>query len=269
MAGQMPNKKQQYAGLMERYETWLCTQGKAESTARKYANVVRQVAATAAGGMDDLFSAAEEDVKKLVAICIRKNGGLSLWRPAMNHFFIFLVRERFRECTPLNPDVLKQLASDVEAARKKRIMDREQLSMDFGWLRDRIILMLITETALRPEELRVMVVGCYRWKLGHLNAGPRRRIYLTEDMKRALDEYLTCPRGSDFAPEPLTADSLLFTDETGIDMLPEDHFWSLIRQGLRRAESERETNGLTDPQQIEERSYNEVARKRADVAYAR
>jgi site-specific recombinase XerD len=249
MNGQRKNgMNRQDAGLIGRYEAWLRDQGKTDSTAHRYATHVRRAAETMAGGMDGLAAATEEELKMLVAACIHRRVWITTWRPAISFFYRFLIHAELRSDDPVTPSVLDLLT--VAQTTRRALQDRTVA--DFERLRDEVIFTLLTSTDLKPSELRVMAVGCYSRRRSCLNVGPRRRVYLTEDMAKALEEYLACPRGTEDAPVPLSTDSLLFPSLQTDGMLPQSHYWDMVRQALRLAEFGRKTGIRPETEQEEE-----------------
>ncbi|MDR1132395.1 MAG: hypothetical protein LBL15_08255 [Oscillospiraceae bacterium] len=220
--------------LMKEFSDWLLARGRVKKTARTYVGYVRS-AARLAGGEETLITVTEKDMAQ---IAFRMQSPLADWRSPMKLFFMFLIGKGLREDIPLNIPALKQIDAEAKALRRSRIGELPQAAAEFRQLRDRVILALLTETFLFPEELRVMALGCYNWELGWLSAGPRRHAHLNEDTKRLLEEYLMLPRGSG-QRRVLTADSLLFTETADGGMLAEEHYWDIIRRALRAAEFER------------------------------
>jgi site-specific recombinase XerD len=222
--------------LTGRFEAWMCRRGRADTTARRYAGIVRATAAVTEGGMDALMAAEAADLERALEAWRRKSprkDGLILWRPSMRYFFEFLADEGLRKDHPLGAAVAQRPEKRARAQRKRPATELELL-------RDSVILHLLTRTDLKPAELRVMAVGCYDWRLGHLVAGPRRRVMLDGRSQKELEAYLARPRDVNGSQAPLSADAPLFPDFGAGGLLSQNHYWGIIRQALRRAEMERQ-----------------------------
>jgi site-specific recombinase XerD len=214
-------------GLIGSYTQWMNARGMAKWTVKSYASILRGTARLA-GGTEALRSITAEELERVAHIwIIRRKTPLRDWRPPINLFFKFLKEQDLRQDNPLRPEALKAL----EAGTKRPARTEPDM---LSRLRDQLIFRLMTENGLKPEELRVMAVGCCDLNLGRLNLGLRRSAYLKTEMTRALKEYLEALRG--WGKPTLTMDSPLFADTENGGMLPEEHYWGIVRQGLRAAE---------------------------------
>lgn len=101
-----------------------------------------------------------------------------------------------------------------------------------GFLRDKAILALPTETDLRPDEARNLTMGDYDRAFARLELGPERLVLLNGYAVGALEEYLevlcVCAR-------PVESSPLFVTAGMG-GPLPENHCWDLIRYEMRLAD---------------------------------
>jgi site-specific recombinase XerD len=216
------------AELVSGYEAWMTERGRAEGTARKYARIVRATLEFVEG-WGWFLTATREDALALIGLWkSRKRETPTEWRVSVSSFFSFLVAEGLRADNPL---------AELPPATSKTVRAGWPATPvpEFERLRDRAALMLLMTTDLRPEELWCASVGCYRQSLARLTLRTGRRVLLDGPTARALEEYLALPRGSARNPEPLTPYSPLFVDPHSGGALPENHYWTLIRQNLRLA----------------------------------
>jgi site-specific recombinase XerD len=99
---------------------------------------------------------------------------------------------------------------------------------EFGRLRDRVILTLLRETDIRPDEIAALTVESYDRARARLEPEPGRYVLFNSFAAHALAEYLEALE----AYEPPEAEAPLFPDERG-GFLSESHCWNLIREKLR------------------------------------
>jgi site-specific recombinase XerD len=226
--------------LIEWYRNWLRARGMTKWSVQTYGTILRSTVKIA-GGERELLAATEEDIERIAADWLtHMKTPLAGWRPAVNLFYTFLVEEGLRQANPLRMEVLKRLEAEIRGTKEEQEKAKDPACADeLARLRDRVIFLLLSETGLRPNELRVMALGCYHFNLGRLAAGPRRHVFVTGETRRALEEYLSLRKEA--GRDLLSVDSLLFPDLEGGGMLSEGHYWNLIRRALRVAEFERET----------------------------
>jgi site-specific recombinase XerD len=204
---------------------WLRARRLSEGTVAAYANVLR-TAAEMAGGEAALSAADCEDIHALHARWISEaRPQNSIWHPAVNNFFRYLVASGLREDNPVGT-----ARDHPEKEERERQLPSLTAQPELERLRDRAILTLLAETDLRPDVLRTLTVGCYDRKLGRLRL-KGGRVSLDGNVARALEAYLFFPR--DTVPEP---EEPLFADTGSGGALPEAYFFALIRRGLRLAE---------------------------------
>jgi site-specific recombinase XerD len=218
-------------GPIQRYIALLREQETVDWRIKRRARLLWCVAETL-GGEDRLLSATGEEIQRAVSARVaQKKDAVLNWHTDMNAFLDFLVREGLREENPL----AAALPAPTGAAGLRRRRSRSTLheAQELEDLRDRVILTLLRETDIRPDELRSLTVGCCDPDRARLSPSPGRRVLLNGFALRLLNEYLAALHS--YATTPDTA-PLFINAQTGAP-LPESHCWSLIRSDLRLAAS--------------------------------
>jgi site-specific recombinase XerD len=215
-------------GPVGRYAAHLREQEVLERTAKRRIRRLWELADALGGEGRLLTASAEEILPAALARFSRSKGDILEWYTDAGAFYRFLVREGLRKDNPLEKE------AEGAKAGGRSVRRTGNLGLEFGQLRDDVILTLLRETDIRPEELCLLTVKGYDRAQARLTPEPERRVLLNEFAAWRLEEYLDVLSGY----VRLRETTPLFIQTGAGAALPESHYWSLIRRDLRLADTE-------------------------------